>query len=190
MAGAAILVRDFLERNPRLVHWCAQRVARRILPGFRGSLLESDRYQEIVAEFLCYVLEKADNYDPSRGAVTTWLAWQTRAVICKMAREAARNKKVCPGPACESDQFKFDILPAREIPQGDFLLAPILRKAVNRLPEHYSQAVQMVYLEGYTLAEAAKAVGMRKEAFKERVYAALRKLKECKSIQSLERGAA
>ena len=68
---------------------------------------------------------------------------------------------------------------------GGAVLSPVLQKALARLPDGQREAVQMVQVDGLSVAEAAARAGISTGALKVRAHRGYRSLR--KALQGMDR---
>lgn len=129
--------------------------------------------EEVLQETMIKVYRNGKKYDPSKGALFTWLA--------RIARNAAIDY-------LRSTQ----IIRLREIPEGELSvfdsnshsqqepdIAHIgLRALVGRLEENYRTVIELVYFEGYSQQEVADELQLPLGTIKTRVRIGLRELRK------------
>jgi RNA polymerase sigma-70 factor (ECF subfamily) len=160
--GDAQAYRELLGRVRILVQAYAARALRRM--GLEDDRLAEDLTQEI----LLAVHRKRQTYDPSQ-LFTPWLFAIARYKVIDFARSRRRE-----GTAVALDAIA-DTLAAPATAAG---VADDLQRLLAELPEKQRQALEMVKLEGLSIAEASERTRMSASAVKVTVHRALKSLKK------------
>ncbi len=138
---------------------------------------------DLTAEVFLAVIEAAAQYRGSFGGPRTWLYGIARHVIAAEFRRSARQRR---GEALIAGRRLLD---ADDV---DRLVAKIdafrqvreLRGELQALPEGERAVLELVSVDGLTVAEAAAALGIRPVTARVRVHRARRALRAA-SVQSL-----
>jgi len=107
-----------------------------------------------------HVLTRSDNYDPARGALSSYLCGVARNFV---RRQAARTWDALPeAPDDDADTlcpaaWIDSVTPADRLLQRED--SERLRRAILRLPPHYRDALVLCALQDYSYAEAAAICG-------------------------------
>lgn len=120
-------------------------------------LQDRAKAEEIVQEAFWRIWDRADAYDPQRGAPTTWLFGIAR----RLAIDALRRQKVRPQAAQnEAEARAFYTQPASDQGTVEATLAHIehetVRAAVAELPPEQYEIIEMAYYKGMTRQEIAE----------------------------------
>ena len=137
-------------------------------------LRSREEAEEVVQEIFLQLWNKADSYDPERGAVSTW--------IINIARSRAIDKLRTLG-------FKgltVELNEERVNSKSDFTRIiedreerkKIIQQALESLPENQRIAIEMVFFEGLTHIEAAEKLNEPVGTIKTRIRLGVSKLKE------------
>ncbi|MFI5323464.1 MAG: sigma-70 family RNA polymerase sigma factor [Thermodesulfobacteriota bacterium] len=137
-------------------------------------LRSREEAEEVVQEIFLQLWNKADSYDPERGAVSTW--------IINIARSRAIDKLRTLG-------FKgltVELNEERVNSKSDFTRITedreerkkIIQQALESLPENQRIAIEMVFFEGLTHIEAAEKLNEPVGTIKTRIRLGVSKLKE------------
>lgn len=138
-------------------------------------LRDSDEAEDIVEKTFWEVWRRADEYEPARGAVATWLLMTGRRKALQRLRAGKKN---------------YRDLPRRRSPFADFpgysdLMNDIegaeareqIRAALRELPREQRETLEMAYFGGLSQTEIADASGVTPEAVKTRMRLAIQRLR-------------
>ncbi|HVV77382.1 MAG TPA: sigma-70 family RNA polymerase sigma factor [Mycobacteriales bacterium] len=142
------------------------RLARRILA---DAHLAEDVVQQV---FLA--LWKGGGYDPSRGALSTWLLGITHHKAVDMVRREERRRAERLGPA------QAEIAAAEPSPDEaawESLRALQARAALRTLSGEHREILLLAYYGGFTQSEIAEMTGLPLGTVKSRTLHAMRKLR-------------
>ncbi|MDI6097004.1 sigma-70 family RNA polymerase sigma factor [Actinoplanes sp. NEAU-A12] len=132
---------------------------------------------DITADVFHTVVEAVAVYRPERGGELGWLYGIARNHIAgdarRRAREAARRQRLAGRRLLDDDDIgrleeRIDAAHA----------ARLLYRQVARLPEPERAVVELVAVDGLTVAEAAAALGIRSGTARVRLFRARRALRE------------
>jgi RNA polymerase sigma-70 factor (ECF subfamily) len=183
VAGDAEALRRLLERyGPQVREAMRGKIDRR----WRGVLDEDDIMQVTYLEAFLHI-EQLTTHDPTSFAV--WLGRIADNVLHDTIRELDRQKRAPPArsvrPSAASDSYiallttlgHTSSTPSHRAAQGETV--GLIDGVIRKLPPDYRTVVQLVDLEGRTLAEAAAAMGRSVGAIhmlRARAYNRLREL--------------
>ena len=145
----------FYERHHRLVYGVAFRMLR-----------AAGEAEDVLQLVFLHVWEHAGRYDPARGAAAAWLCVMTRSRCLDRLRKRVRGREF---------PVKSEILEALAgaRPAVDPDLGRTLAAALSELPEGQRAAVEIVYFNGLTQAEAAEALELPLGTVKSRIRLAM-----------------
>jgi RNA polymerase sigma-70 factor (ECF subfamily) len=140
-------------------------------------LKDPDEAEDIVEETFWQVWRKAPSFDPSRGAVSTWLLTIARRKALDRIRSRARQRE----ESLESGSGFVDI--ASNEPDPSQLAEGAERRAdlaaaLNELPVEQRRVLELGYFSGMSQSEIAEAIGEPLGTVKTRMRLAMQKLKE------------
>jgi RNA polymerase sigma-70 factor (ECF subfamily) len=127
-----------------------------------GYLGNADEAAENVQNVFLHLWDKADRYDPSRGALSTWLGLLTRSKALDALRARARRQLRTPfapegdlsnlGPTRDGapDPAQAHILESRR---------DALEAALKRLHPDQARALSLAYFHGLTQVEISQRTG-------------------------------
>jgi RNA polymerase sigma factor (sigma-70 family) len=129
--------------------------------------------EEVVQDVFLEVWRRAEQFDPVRGSVATWLL----ALTHHKAVDAVRRDVRRPTPLVDDD---------RDVPSGPgadhaalaTVVAGDLRGALARLPLPVRQTLALAYYGGYTQSEVAAILGIPLGTVKSRTATAMTTLRE------------
>lgn len=147
-------------------------VAERIL----GTRREAE---DLLHDVFVEIWQKAGDYDPARGKVSTWMRLRMRSRALDRIRSAARREK-----ATEiTDRLMGTVSPPKE-QVGD---RSTLHAALEGLPEEQSAVIMLSYFAGMSASEIASTIGVPVGTVKSRTAAAMQKLRQALGPESGER---
>lgn len=130
---------------------------------------------DITAEVFSAVIESAATYRPERGAQVAWLYGIARNHIAgdarRRAREAARQQRLAGRRLLDDD----DIGRLEERIDADRAVRQLYRR-LQILPETERAVLELVAVDGLSVAEAAAALGIRPGTARVRLFRARRAL--------------
>jgi RNA polymerase sigma-70 factor (ECF subfamily) len=138
----------------------------------RGRLADASAAQDIAQDVLLSIHTARHTYRPERD-LSPWVrAIARNATVDWQRRQARRRRRERPLEDHEIAAPEPDPAPAEELP-------PPLRRALDALPAAQREAVHLLKVQGLSVAEAARRVGISPGALKLRAhrgYLALRSL--------------
>lgn len=139
--------------------------------------------EDIVQDTFAAALARVDDYDPARGSIAAWLTTLSRNVI----RDHLRNHQRSTQVAERWDRIDaslaqiYDGLARAPLP-GEVLARAETRDLVNmtiaHLPETYRTALAGKYVDGKSLEDLARELGVSVDATKSLLARARRAFKE------------
>lgn len=140
---------------------------------FRVVKNKSDA-EEVVQKVFIQIWNKAENYDQSRGAVSTWIMNITRS----RAIDKIRSLKKIRSTISMDDTFLQFISQKGFIIEDANEKREIIKKALAAIPADQKTVVETIYFEGYTHTEAAKELNIPVGTVKTRLRLGILKLRE------------
>lgn len=131
------------------------------------------------------------------GRLTPWIFQLTRNAVTDYYRTASRRHEIPDGFPPDSEVGKggqeADLSPYDDEPTSrHYELAPCLTPLIERLPEHYREAVRLAELEGVPQREVSERLAVSLSGAKSRVQRGREKLKElllrCCQVELDKRG--
>lgn len=132
---------------------------------------ERHEAEEILHDVFVEAWKRAGDYDPSRGAVRTWLLLRMRSRCLDRAKSAGRSRTRAAGSALEALAGSVD---SQAISVAD---AARVREALARLPDEQRTIIELGYFAGLSCSEMADELGIPIGTVKSRLHAALTKLR-------------
>lgn len=144
-------------------------------------LRDPDEAEDVVEETFWQAWRKAASYEPSRGAVSTWLFTIGRRKALDRIRTRKRHREDPVGP-----ETAFANLPSMaddpsQETEGSELREHI-RAALRDLPADQREVLELGYFKGMTQTEIATATAQPLGTVKTRMRLAMQKLREPLSI--------
>ncbi|MET8232408.1 sigma-70 family RNA polymerase sigma factor [Micromonospora sp. NPDC005298] len=128
---------------------------------------------DLTADVFLAVIESAAGYRPDRGSQIGWLYGVARNVIGDERRRAAQRLRVNGRLAGRRDLGPDDIARIEERIDAESA-ARRTHRALSDLPEDTRALVELVAVDGLTIAEAAAALGVSPVAARVRLHRARR----------------
>ena len=139
-------------------------------------ILDDAQLAEDVVQQVFLALWQGSGYDPSRGAVSTWLLSLTHhKAVDVVRRESVRRKRLA------NEQTLLEVAAVGPGPDDEAwsrLRAERTRDALRQLPSDQREVVLLAYYGGYTQREIAQLTGLPLGTVKSRTLAALRRLRD------------
>jgi RNA polymerase sigma-70 factor (ECF subfamily) len=137
----------------------------------RSRLADAAAAEDVVQNTLLSIHRARHTYRPERPFGPWWRAIARNAVI-DLLRERGRR-------AGEVDLEGLELSTGSNLPDLDRdRISPALERALAALPPNQRQAVQLLHLEGLSVAEAAARVGISPGALKVRAHRGYRALRQ------------
>ena len=137
-------------------------------------LRSREEAEEVVQEIFLQVWNKADTYDPARGAISTW--------IVNIARSRSIDKLRTLGYREQTTELIEDRVNSKSdfsrIIEDREESRKVIRDALDSLPENQRVAIEIVFFEGLTHIEAAERLNEPVGTIKTRIRLGVSKLKE------------
>ncbi|MEK8107488.1 sigma-70 family RNA polymerase sigma factor [Micromonospora sp. M12] len=128
---------------------------------------------DLTADVFLAVIESAAGYRPDRGSQIGWLYGVARNVIGDERRRAAQRLRVTGRLAGRRDLGPDDIARIEERIDAESA-ARRTQRALSELPEDTRTLVELVAVDGLTVAEAAAVLGVSPVAARVRLHRARR----------------
>ena len=130
--------------------------------------------EEVVQEIFLQIWNKANSYDPERGAVSTWVLSIARSrSIDKLRSVGYRNKNI----EIDEEKVNSNVDLSRNIEDRDES-KNVIKQALESLPEKQRVAIELVYFGGLTHIEAADKLNEPVGTIKTRIRLGVMKLKD------------
>lgn len=139
-------------------------------------LRDPDEAEDVVEETFWQVWRKAGSYEPSKGAVSTWLLTIGRRKALDRLRARKRNREdTIGGESTFADIPSRSPDPASEAEGRE--LRENIRAALKELPSEQREVLELGYFSGLSQAEIAEATGQPLGTVKTRTRLAMQKLR-------------
>lgn len=133
--------------------------------------------EEVVLDVFTQVWAIADQYDPQRAKMETWLFMLARSRALDRIRSKQRRSQVMQS----STQFEQIVAPSQQITPDENLLITERRDrliaSLQKLPPEQRTALELAYFQGLTYSEIAEATGTSLGTVKTRLRLGLNKLR-------------
>ena len=144
-------------------------------------LKDADEAEDVVEETFWQAWRKASTYEPSRGAVSTWLLTIGRRKALDRLRARKRHRE---DPILGERTFA-DLPSPEPDPVQDVEVKEIrekVRAALLELPAEQREVLELGYFNGLSQSEIADATGQPLGTVKTRMRLAMQKLREPLSV--------
>jgi RNA polymerase sigma factor (sigma-70 family) len=139
-------------------------------------ILDDAQLAEDVLQQVFLALWQGSGYDPSRGAVSTWLLSVTHHKAVDAVRRESTRRRLLAG-----EQVLLELAAGGPGPDDQAwaaLRARRTRDGLRDLPAEQREVLLLAYYGGYTQREIAQMTGLPLGTVKSRTLAAMRKLRE------------
>jgi RNA polymerase sigma-70 factor (ECF subfamily) len=139
-------------------------------------LRDPDEAEDVVEETFWQAWRKADSYEPSKGAVSTWLLTIGRRKALDRLRARKRNREdTVEGVSTFADIPSGAPDPASDVQSSE--LRENVRAALRTLPDEQREVLELGYFTGLSQAEIAELTGQPLGTVKTRMRLAMHKLR-------------
>jgi RNA polymerase sigma-70 factor (ECF subfamily) len=170
-AEDAALIRRMVEADETALGALYDRWARSLYSLVLHLLRDPDEAEDVVEETFWQAWRKADSYEPSRGAVSTWLLTIGRRKALDRLRARKRNRE----DTVEGVSTFADI--PSGAPDQSSELRENVRAALRTLPDEQREVLELGYFTGLSQAEIAELTGQPLGTVKTRMRLAMHKLR-------------
>ena len=176
--GEAALLRRMAAGDERALGELYERWSRPVHATVLGIVGDPGNAEEIVEATFWQAWRQAARYEPSRGAVSTWLITIGRSRALDLLRARKRGLRW----AHDGEQ-RIDDLPAPAAADDPALHAEagerrrLVRGALGELPPEQRHVVELAYFRGLSQTEIAERTGLPLGTVKTRIRLAMRKLR-------------
>lgn len=180
-AEDAALIRRMIDADETALGALYDRWVRSLYSLVLHLLGDRDEAEDVVEETFWQAWRKADSYEPSKGAVSTWLLTIGRRKALDRLRSRKRNRE----DPIEGERG-FDHLvseskdPASEAEGSE--LRENVRTALGALPAEQREVLELGYFSGLSQAEIAEKTGQPLGTVKTRTRLAMQKLRQPLSV--------
>jgi RNA polymerase sigma-70 factor (ECF subfamily) len=180
-AEDAALIRRMVDADETALGALYDRWVRSLYSLVLHLLRDPDEAEDVVEETFWQAWRKADSYEPSRGAVSTWLLTIGRRKALDRLRARKRNRE----DSIESESVFADLPSPSPDPESQAEgsdLREHVRAALRELPNEQREVLELGYFSGLSQAEIAEKTGQPLGTVKTRMRLAMQKLREPLSI--------
>jgi RNA polymerase sigma-70 factor (ECF subfamily) len=137
---------------------------------------------DLTQEVFVSLWSRPERFDPARGTLQAFLAVMTRNRGIDLLRShgaAARRE--------ERHAVESPAIPAADVADAasDFVVAELVREAVDALPTEQREAIQLAYFGGHTYREVATLLGIPEGTAKSRLRIGLQRLADALSAKGV-----
>jgi RNA polymerase sigma-70 factor, ECF subfamily len=181
--GDPELMRAFAGREPGAAEELYRRFAPRVFGLGKVMLGDASRAEDLVQDTFVKVWRVADSYEPSRGALDTWVLLIARSLAIDTIRRRVLEARVTaqqepPQEATDGSE------PEKRAEIQD--LAERARQAMSALSPGQRAALELAYFGGKTSTEVAELEGIPVGTAKTRIRTALIRLREALEVDTHE----
>jgi RNA polymerase sigma-70 factor (ECF subfamily) len=171
MSSDVTLVRDLCGPGARQAARSLYRSYGGELYGFALRRLRDEGLaEELVQDVFTRAWRSAEQFEPSRGSVRTWLYAIARNAVIDSERRRGRR------PPLSAGESGFEAVDAAE-PIESALLRYQIQLGISRLTFEHRQVIELVHFRGLSLNEIAQQTGLALGTVKSRLYYATRSLR-------------
>jgi RNA polymerase sigma factor, sigma-70 family len=141
-------------------------------------LKDADEAEDVVEETFWQAWRKASSYEPSRGAVSTWLLTigRRRALDRLRAKDRRREEPLTQGDSTVASLPASGLDPSLAAESSEYRMHVLA--ALRELPEEQREVLELGYFQGLSQTEIADATGQPLGTVKTRMRLAMQKLRE------------
>jgi RNA polymerase sigma-70 factor (ECF subfamily) len=180
-ADDVVLIRRMIDADETALGALYDRWVRSLYSLVLHLLKDPDEAEDVVEETFWQAWRKASSYEPSRGAVSTWLLTIGRRKALDRIRAKKRHKE----DTVDRDRAFAD-LPSTALDPSQAMegseLREHVRAALRELPSEQREVLELGYFNGMSQTEIADATGQPLGTVKTRMRLAMQKLREPLSI--------
>ena len=175
-AEDAALIRRMVDADETALGALYDRWVRSLYSLVLHLLRDPDEAEDVVEETFWQAWRKAGSYEPSKGAVSTWLLTIGRRKALDRLRTRKRNREdTTAGESTFDDLPSKSQDPASEAEGSE--LRESIRAALKELPPEQREVLELGYFSGLSQAEIAEATGQPLGTIKTRMRLAMQKLR-------------
>ncbi len=156
-----------VDRYQRLVFSVALRIVKNVCEA-----------EDVVQSVFLDIFRKAEQYDPSRGTLRVWLLQYAYTRSINRRHYLEQRQFYSQLELDEVDPFVFSTEPVNGNRLSSGETVRLMREALSMLNPRQQTAIELVYFEGLTFAEAAQKTGESVPALRHNYYRGLMKLRE------------
>ena len=186
-ADDVALIRRIVEADETALGALYDRWVRSLYSLVLHLLKDADEAEDVVEETFWQAWRKASSYEPSKGAVSTWLLTIGRRKALDRIRAKKRHKEDPIGQDNTFANLPSTALDPSQDMEGSELREHV-RAALVQLPAEQREVLELGYFKGMSQTEIADATGQPLGTVKTRMRLAMQKLREPLSMHRGVRG--
>ena len=186
-ADDVALIRRIVEADETALGALYDRWVRSLYSLVLHLLKDADEAEDVVEETFWQAWRKASSYEPSKGAVSTWLLTIGRRKALDRIRAKKRHKEDPIGQDNTFANLPSTALDPSQDMEGSELREHV-RAALGQLPAEQREVLELGYFNGMSQTEIADATGQPLGTVKTRMRLAMQKLREPLSMHRGVRG--
>ncbi|MEO5589432.1 MAG: sigma-70 family RNA polymerase sigma factor [Gemmatimonadaceae bacterium] len=176
-AGDVELIRRIVEADETALGALYDRWVRSLYSLVLHLLKDPDEAEDVVEETFWQAWRKADSYEPSKGAVSTWLLTIGRRKALDRIRSVKRRREDPVGGEMTIADMPSGLPDPSQDVEGMELRARV-RSALLGLPDEQREVLELGYFKGMSQTEIADVTGHPLGTVKTRMRLAMQKLRE------------
>ncbi|MDD7934165.1 sigma-70 family RNA polymerase sigma factor [Actinomycetospora straminea] len=137
--------------------------------------------EDVVQEAFLVVWREPARFDPTRGAVSSWLLTLVHhRAVDAVRREATRRRRTVAADGADRPdgaEWRVPAGPGADQAALGAVIAGQVREALAELPAEQREALALAYFGGYTQREVASLVGVPLGTVKSRMFSGTQKLR-------------
>lgn len=130
--------------------------------------------QEVTQDTFLKVWHQADQWDPERGKLTTWMLTIARRTAIDLLRKEQRRPEISPG---EFDDVLGVVGQRSLVDDPRWQDGKLLRELLAHLPDEQRQAIELAFYYDMSHTEVAERLNLPLGTVKTRIRLGLQKLK-------------
>lgn len=130
--------------------------------------------QEVTQDTFLKVWHQADQWDPDKGKLTTWMLTIARRTAIDLLRREQRRPEISPG---EFDDVLSVVGQRALVDEPRWQDGRLLRQLLKQLPDEQRQAVELAFLYEMSHTEVAERLDLPLGTVKTRIRLGLQKMK-------------
>lgn len=185
------LIADWIEQNPKFILWLGHKIGWRL----KRRTPTKDELDDFCQDIVASMLEYSHQYDPARGAITTWAEWRMRALISKAGLKKNQEIlfQVTADFSDEAGTSWDETIPGREPDPLDVashqelqaVACELIHQKIGELRPPQAWAVHGYLIEGQTKQQLAQRRGISDQSIRESVRYGKRNLRRSKDLKRL-----
>lgn len=185
------LIAQWIEDNPKFIYWLGHKIGWRL----KRRAPTKDELDDFCQELTVQLLEHSHQYDPERGAITTWAEWRMRAIVSRAGLKKNQDIlfQVCADFSDDNGTTWDETIPGREPEPCDVVerveLLAVARETIQekicelRPPQAWAIHGQM--LEGQNCQQLAEQRGISDQSVRESLRYGRRNLRKSKDLKRI-----